>query len=216
MRIHLIIAVLAGVLASNASQAAIIWNETTNGPLSTSNLSPTNLNNLPLGTSTVSGSVSGPNVDVFRFTIPAGWRLDTIILAQYVPGDSLAFIAMDSGPSFPFNRQQLNNFPDETQFIGGTTFGTGNSAVGQDLLSSSFIGGRFIGRQPTPEQPNTLPDTPPTYNSLPSGEYTVYIQQLGSLTGYTLDFGVVPEPTSASLLVVAGLVAMRRRNRLLV
>jgi hypothetical protein len=209
MRLQLAIVVLVSIMTSSISQAALIWNEATNGPLSTNNLSPTNLGILPLGSSTVSGSVSGANVDVFRIAIPDGWRLDTIILAGYTPGDQLAFIAMDSGPTFPYTRQQLANFPDETAFIGGSTFGPANATVGvTDLLATTHIGGRFIGRQPTPEQSTATP-----YNSLPSGEYTVYIQQTGPLTGYTLDFGVVPEPTVASLLIVAGCIAVRRRIR---
>ncbi len=212
MRLNLASAVIIVSLLGVNSQAAIIWNEANNGPLSTNNLAPTDLQILALGTSTVSGNVTNStgNVDVFQFSVPAGTRLDTIILSQYSSGDPLAFIAMDSGPTFPFNRQQLRVGVDETQFIGGTTFGSGNAPLGTDLLSSSFIGGRFIGRQPTPEQTTAVP-----YNSLPSGQYTVYIQQQGGLTEYTLDFGVVavPEPTAASLLTAILLVATRRRNR---
>jgi hypothetical protein len=123
-------------------EAAVIWNESVNGPLSTSNLAPTDLGTLAIGASTVSGSVqnSAGNVDVFRFVVPSNTRLDTIILVSYVSSDDLAFIAMDSGPTFPFNRQQLNQNPDETLFIGGTTFGSANAPNGTDLRPAISAG----------------------------------------------------------------------------
>lgn len=212
MRLILASALIIVSLFEATSHAAIIWDEANVafGPLSTSSSSPTSFGTLPIGTSTVSGSVQGSpsNVDVFTFIVPSGARLESIILASYVSSDGLAFIAMDSGPTFPYVRSQLRVGVDETQFIGGTTFGFGNAPNGTDLLSSSFIGGRFIGLQPTPEQTIAAP-----YNSLPAGQYTVYIQQQGALTNYTLDLVVVPEPTVASLLTAILLVATRRRNR---
>ncbi len=212
MRNCFFLALLLVAISVSTSQAAIIWSETTNGPLSMLSSAPTNLGTLPLGTSTVSATVVGTpsDVDVFTFIVPTGARLDKIILAQYASSDDLAFIAMDSGPTFPYVRSQLRNGVDETQFIGGTTFGFGNAVVGTtDLLSSSLIGGRFIGLQPTPEQTTAL-----RYDSLPPGQYTVYVQQQGGLTNYALDLVVaVPEPSSAMLLALVGLIATRVRRR---
>ncbi len=117
---------------------------------------------------------------------------------------------MDSGPTFPYSRQQLRSGVDESLFIGGTTFGFGNAPIGTDLLSSTLIGGRFIGSQPTPEQTTAAP-----YDSLPAGSIPLYIQQQGGLTQYTLDFVVVaiPEPSAPMLLLVSGLVIGRTTFR---
>ncbi|MDZ4849310.1 MAG: hypothetical protein SGI77_08445 [Pirellulaceae bacterium] len=209
---------MASLLGPNLN-AAIVWNESTT-QLSRNNVSPTNLGTLLEGTSSILANVqnSAGNVDYFRFTIPVNFRLDTMIVSSYSGGDGLAFLSMDDAATFPFTRQQMNNnnpFPDETQFIGGTTFGPGNGSVGIDILTSSTtngIGGRFIGQQPLAGQ-----TTAARYDWLGPGTYSVYVQQTGPLTQYTLDLGViaaVPEPSAAMLSIVSvACLAMRRKSR---
>jgi len=101
MRSNLASVMLIVWLGENA-QAGIIWDETVNGQLSRNNLAPTDFGTLAVGTSTVSGTILQANVDVFKFNVPTGTRLDQIILVRYVSGDNLAFIAVRRQRDFHF------------------------------------------------------------------------------------------------------------------
>lgn len=74
---------------------------------------------------------------------------------------------------------------DTTQMIAQQHFGTAN--IGSAILGISSA------------------------NPLVAGTYTVRSQQLGATASYQLDLTVIPEPTTASLFLVA--VALRRRLR---
>ncbi len=205
-------------------QAAIIFNENLGTPLSRLNNAPTNLGNLAVGVSTVIGRVEAAvgvgDVDVFTITVPAGTQLTTMNMSQYT-GDRFAYILIDEGTSFPYNAAQLNGNVDQTLFIGGAPFGTfiGNVNATYDLLSLDGIvgiGNRSVGKQPLRDFPIIPPATSPEpYETLPANTYTIYIQQLTSVTTYTLNLTVaaIPEPTSMSMVGIGALAFLFRRQR---
>ncbi|MCS7468398.1 PEP-CTERM sorting domain-containing protein [Stieleria sp. ICT_E10.1] len=204
------------VVDSRPSNAAIVHDEAIHGELSNDNFAPTVLN-FTLGENTVIGDVANArdfpaNTDVFRFVVPDGAVWDSLILTDYRDSspnkDNAAFLAIDDSDTFPydsFGLDEINNanpaFPEDA-FIGGTVFGGGgptNPDVGRDLLprAANVVGAGYT--------------TP-----LPSGDYTIYIQQTDSSTGYSLTVNLVsaiPEPSSTGLLMLVGTaVAIRRRR----
>ncbi|QDV46202.1 hypothetical protein Enr13x_61110 [Stieleria neptunia] len=204
------------VVDSRPSNAAIVHDEAIHGELSNENQTPTVLN-FTIGENTVIGEVANArgfpaNTDVFSFVVPNGAVWDSLILTDYRDSspnqDNAAFLAIDDSDSFPygsFELDEINNanpaFPADA-FIGGTVFGGGgptNPDVGRDLLprAANVVGAGYT--------------TP-----LPSGDYTIYIQQTDALTGYSLTVNLVsaiPEPSSAGLLMLVGAaVAIRRRR----
>ncbi|PAY19544.1 hypothetical protein CKO51_10515 [Rhodopirellula sp. SM50] len=204
------------VSAANQSHAAIVHDEGIHGELSNDNLAPTVLN-FTIGENTVIGDVANArgflaNTDVFSFVVPNGAVWDSLILTDYRDNspnkDNAAFLAIDDSDSFPydsFGLDEINNanpaFPADA-FIGGTTFGGGgptNPDVGRDLLprAANVVGAGYT--------------TP-----LPSGNYTIYIQQTDAATGYTLTVNLVsaiPEPSSATVLMLVGAAVVMRRRR---
>ena len=93
-------AVLSLALAEGAA-AATIWNEATDGDLSSTNSAPTALA-VAVGTNSVAGSVTGGERDYFRITIPAGATLSEIRLAAY-GANNLGFFAIQSGTQITVN-----------------------------------------------------------------------------------------------------------------
>lgn len=181
--------------------AGVVYDEDSAGDLSDDHLAPSNLG-LFTDLNTIAGSTQFANsgeVDVFRFNIGAGQRLDSIILREYVSSDNVAFIAINDDVTFPYDTFGLdavaNGMAPANAFLGGSTFGPGNLNV--DIMQQmGFITGRgFSG-------------------PLGPGDYTIFIQQKGALTEYTFDFNVsaVPEP-SAHCLFAAAIPAMLRRRR---
>ncbi|WP_182867074.1 PEP-CTERM sorting domain-containing protein [Stieleria mannarensis] len=214
----LAVAVSCGLIVawSPSAHAAIVHNEAIHGELSNDNFSPSVLN-FTVGENTVIGEVTNArgfpaNTDVFTFSVPEGAFWDALILDDYRDSspnqDNAAFLAINDSDFFPygsFELDEINNanpaFPEDA-FIGGTVFGGGgptNPDVGRNLLprAANIVGAGFT--------------TP-----LPSGNYTIYIQQTDALTGYTLTANLVsavPEPSSAGWLMLVGTaIAIRRRR----
>jgi hypothetical protein len=190
------------------------------GEFSGDNTAPTPLGTFAVGTTTVAGSVSNAlgvvfptpvpvDVDVFTFSIADGELLTDITLSGFTSTDDFGFVAITAGGSFPFNAAELSQLADDgltdaggsiTDFLGGALFGTAGPGgeiipdVGADLAAASAGGSGF-----------SFP--------LGAGQYTVYVQQLGSaVLGYEFSFSVVPAPASAALLGLSGLIAGRRRR----
>ena len=189
--------------ASVPAYAQVNHDETVDGELSGDNLAPFDLGVFGVGLNNVAGTIvdargANPNVDVFTFDIAAGTQLDGIFLNQFDSTDNVAFLGIDDSNTFPFNTAELDNSPDQSQFIGGLLFGGSSSADNIiDPIGSGF-GAGFSG-------------------PLGAGEYTVYLQQLGGATvDYSLGFSVVstvPEPATGLLLApLFGMAAMRRRR----
>lgn len=201
----LLVLVIASFGLGRVASAAVVHDEAVNGLLSNDNMNPTVLN-FSIGENTVVGNVDeargSMNVDVFTFNVPVGAEWTSMTVDAYQSSDDVSFLAIDDTTTFPYDVFELDqvNFGGlpENAFIGGTTFGS--SDIGRNILgrAGNISGSRF---------------TPP----LPSGDYTVYVQQIGSSTDYSLTFSVisaVPEPSTASAILLAGsLIAMRRRRR---
>ena len=173
--------------------AAVVWNEANNGDLSNDGLNPTTIG-VSLGSNIVNGSTGSPGTgvdrDYFRFTIPVGAALTSItIQPNTTVSGSSSFIGLQAGP-------QLTVTPSGVgveNLIGFSHYG--NADVGVNLLpllAASFISG------------------------LPSGTYSLWLQETGGPVDYGIDFGVtaVPLPAAAWLLMpgLLGLWARARRR----
>lgn len=188
------------LLASSPAAAVVVWDESIDGDLSTDPANPTSIAfGGGGGNMTIIGTVqaSGDTWDYITFSVSGGQQLAALLLERYVdlpgggPGDR-GFHAINEG---------------STSFIpSGAT-------------SGSFLGGAHL--DPAPAGTDLLPvlaaapqagtgfSTP-----LGIGRYSYLVQQTDpELTGYTLTFQIVPEPTTG-LLLSAGLLALGwRRSR---
>lgn len=171
--------------------SAVVWDEANNGDLSNDGLNPTTVG-VSLGSNIVNGSTGNPGTgvdrDYFRFTIPVGAALTSItIQPNTTVSGSSSFIGLQAGP-------QLTVTPSGVgveNLIGFSHYG--NADVGVNLLpllAASFISG------------------------LPSGTYSLWLQETGGPVDYGIDFGVtaVPLPAAAWLLM-PGLLGLWTRAR---
>jgi hypothetical protein len=157
---------LIGVgLFSATAHAATVWDEAANGDLSNDGLAPTPLvagvgSNVILGATGNSGQ--GVDRDYFKFTVPAGAALTQIILLPNTSvSGSVSFIGMQPGP-------ELTVTPSGGGVERLLALGHyGNDQTGTDLLPAIKIG------SPGP---------------LPSGTYSVWIQDTGGPASYGFDF----------------------------
>jgi len=78
------------IVGVSSSHAALIWDESINGDLSNNELAPTDLPALNPGSNRLVGSIgtwwSSDPGDVFRFTVPSGYRLSEFVLESYDDG----------------------------------------------------------------------------------------------------------------------------------
>lgn len=195
------IVVLVEMMMATAS-AATVWNESVDGDLSTDPNAPTPVS-FNLGSNVISGSIIGPGDarDYIKFTIPAGLALAELRQLQYVTlpdggAGNRGFHAIIAGnTSFVPDANNIGNF------LGGNHVDP--LPVGTDMLpalAAATLGGTGF----------SMPLGP--------GTYTYHIQQTSPiLTGYSLDFGLVPEPPTAAIfatgLMVFGAAAWLRRRR---
>lgn len=213
--------VFAALLASifvckgTPAVAAIVYSEAVDGELSTENDSPTDLGIFTAGANTVTGQVTAigffPDLnfsaDIFRFQIAEGSTLNSITMESFSTGGGPGgmFMMLDDSGLFPFSIFDINDpffNGDISPVLGGTI--VGGSDVGQDILDNLQISGALGNGQ--------VFDVP-----LGAGEYSVYLQETGSFSNYSLAFNVtaVPEPTSLAVLgcVAAGLAYRRLRRK---
>ena len=152
-------------------------------PLSTDNFNPTPLGIARPGSNLVSGHVeealSVGDMDVFTFTVESGFQWSGLYVDAYAypngpTNDSLAFLGINTGTSFPYNADDFQNNPnvDYNAYLGGTVFGT-TDVGGLNILprAGSVTGSGFSG-------------------PLAAGTYTIYVQQTGPASSYTLDIEV--------------------------
>lgn len=111
--------------------------------------------------------------DYLWFSVPASQKLNRIELEDYQSSDGVAFIALERGTQV--TATETNPKP----LIGYTHFGTRVTGLGEgaDLLSK--LGGPF-----------------------PAGDYSVWVQQAGPLTGYRIRLST--EPTAEGSASVSG------------
>lgn len=184
-------------LASGAS-AATIWDEAGDGDLSTAPATPTSIV-LGQGSNLVIGSVTlaGDTRDYLTFTVGAGQALASLMLLDWQnvntggPGNT-GYNSINIG-----NTSQIPGAGNTGFFLGGSHVIAG--LVGTDLFAGLSNGGIIAGVGfPVPLGPGT---------------YSYVIQQTSPLqTGYTLDFVLIPEPTTAALLGL-GLACMAGSSR---
>lgn len=135
--------------------------------------------------------------DLVTFTVPAGQRLDSIIVDSYVNVDQLAqsFIGLQAGSPW------LDGF--------------GWDVSGQYLMGYVHLQSYMPG-----EKTNILVDIHNVTESfdlpLASGVYTMLLEDIDSFFTYKLDFNVsaVPEPSTALMGGIGfAMLAVRRRRR---
>ena len=183
-----------------AASGQVVFDEATDGDLSTDPLAPTGLD-LNVGSNIVSGTVTnqGDTRDFFTFEIGAGESLTGIFLLDYTDVDSggngdRGFIHIDEG-----NTSVVPSGGTAGEFLGGSHLDRGlipdeNFNVLERLAGAPQGGTGF-----------TAPLGP--------GTYTINVQQTGpELTAYALDLVVVPAPGSLAVLGLGGLAAVRRRR----
>lgn len=191
---------LAGLVAAAFAQSAAavtIWDEGTDGDLSTDPAAPTSVT-VAIGTNTVIGSTvgsdQGPDRDVFTFTVPDGSALTQLLLTSFVSDDDLAFLALQAGPVItdPGSADDLLGWLHPSAAF-----------VGTDILDDIGQGAGAIGFT----------------GPLGPGTYTLLMQQGDPQpVAYGFDLIIdpiaVPEPPMSALFVL-GLVALAvaRRRR---
>ena len=208
MPVSRILAILAALALPLGSAQALTWDETVNGDLSDSGVSPTLLGTLSSGSNLISGTMGalggGPTMDadIWNFTIAAGYYLTGINLVDYsAQSGSLtneSFMAIANGGTI--------NTSDPSLHLSNALWGYGQDGFGNtynDLLALLDAGPTFGGIG---------------FNGpLPSGNYTFWIQEGSDQISYGIEFVTapvpVPEPGSLLLLGVAGLWSLRRRRR---
>lgn len=180
--------------AGGIAQAATIWNESTDGDLSNDRLAPSQLG-FASGSNVVQGTVgddgTGIDRDYFSITVPTGTALTGLTFTPYtsVSGGS-SFIALEAGPQMTV-----------------TPTGVGIA----DLLGFAHYGTDAIGFDQLPVL------APGLGGVLPSGIYTLWVQETGGPATFGIDFTVTPVPLpGAAVLLVSGLFGLagvRRRDR---
>jgi hypothetical protein len=193
--------------------AAVIWNQTNNGPLSELPASPTSFT-LSAGTNSIiateggGSGESGTNQNWVNINIPTGLQLSNLVLASYTSTDAQGFIGVASGSAFAGGEGAVNT---ESSYLGYSHYGTGVSNNGQPTVN-------LVGDDLLPIMGNNVVDAPGSTGftpPLPSGSYTFLIQQLGATTNYQFDFDVtsVPEPGTIGLAVGGSVIGLLRRRR---
>lgn len=170
----------------------MVWDEPADGDLSSDGLAPTLLT-FAVGSNEIHGTTgnagAGVDRDYFSFTLASGMSLTALtLLSDTSVSGSVAFIAIQAGP-------QVTVAPSGAGSEALLAFSHyDNSMIGQDLLA-------FFGLA----------------QGLPSGTYSIWVQETGGPATYGLDFEVsaVPLPAAAWMLFsgLAGLVALRRTSR---
>jgi hypothetical protein len=192
----LLCVMIMGALATSAA-ATTLWDEAMNGDLSGNGLTPTSVVLGP-GTNSLLGSSVAGDLDYLSVKVLPGEEFLALTLSSYSSQDAMAFIAIQSGPTFT----AAPPLPPVSNLLGYTHFGPGAgffAGVGSDLFFPLATSAGAIGFSAP----------------LPSGDYTFWIQQTGAQTSYRFEFLATPEPT-AVVLFACGLVGMaavaRRRN----
>lgn len=206
MKRYFCLLTLSATLALPVSLAhAVNWDEGVDGQLSNNGAAPTQLFTLGTGSNLIEGTMGLGTADVWTFTIAAGYYLSGINLVSYSDngfgaplGGISSFMAIDDANTIDmsdFPSQLSNGLWNEQSPDGGATTFT-------DLLAILQAGPAFGGG-------------PGFSGQLGAGDYTFGVQDDTHTISYCIDFIVtpVPEPGSALLLGLAGLLVLRRRRR---
>ncbi len=175
-------------LSLSSLQAAVVWNESIDGELSSSPSVPTSID-LITGDNTIIGSIAGPVVadisgyDEAVFTIPENNQVFSITLESYGPNAT--------------NTSLLNLYQ-------------GPIGEGGTLLASAPLDVANLGKDVLAADVALVPLAQP----LEAGQqYTLEIREGGATQDYELTVHVVPEPSSVALVAMGVLALASRRRR---
>ncbi len=177
---------VAFVCCANNARGGMLYDEAIHGDLSGDRFSPSVLE-FGLNENILRGSV-GPAAedDVFTFTLPPETYLASVVLLEYSSPANTSFLGV----------QHSDVYGSSFNHWGYVSFGQDH--LGNDLLSS-MAESRGLFEAP-----------------LGPGTYTWWIDEYTQLETYALRFDIVPEPSTAFMLLSAlGLLlgpALRRRS----
>ena len=181
---------------TSTCRAGIVYSEITNGTLSHTQATPTNLGSVGLGDNTVTATIGGSNTqDWITINVPGGLNLTSIVLVAYSSTDAQGFTGFQSGSTFAGSAFTAGSYEGYAHFGTGATNGSlpATNLVGTDLMPIMANPADAAGSQGF---------TPP----LGPGNYSFLIQQLGASTNYEFDYvasaTAVPEPSPLLLLGV--------------
>jgi hypothetical protein len=165
-----------GVFGATTAHAATVWDEAQNGDLSGNGLAPTTLTVAP-GSNVVNGTTGdhgqGVDRDYFKFTVPTG---STVTAIKLLPNTSVSggvsFIGIQPGP-------QLTVTPSG----GGASVLIAQGHYGNDQINTDLLPQIRLASTPIP---------------LPSGTYSVWVQDTGGPADYGLDFVLSSPPIAAA------------------
>ncbi len=187
-------------IAGRQALAVVAYDEESAGDLSGDYTTPTTINLLP-GSNLLSAATGsrddGLDLEYVRVNVPGGHQLSELTLLAYSGDDSTAFVGLQSGPAFTFHADDV--FSHIGDLLGWSHIGPGGGKpVGSNLLPALGANGQTF--------------VPP----LGGPTYTFWIQQMGSVIDYQLDFVVTPVPEPASCLLMASVLPIalaRSRSR---
>lgn len=196
------VALLAWCAATDVAHAAT-YDEAILGDLSGTAAAPTPWTleagaNPLIGTAGTNALAGTADFDLVAIEIPTGHQLDSITLVSYVNPDvfAMSFIGLQAGSPW------LDGF--------------GFDIVGYSLMGWTHIQTPMAGVDLLPHIQSHA--NPPEFTlPLPSGVYTMLLEDVDTTISYSLLYNVsaVPEPGSIALLATAfmGTAALRRRRR---
>lgn len=188
---------------SHTGLATLIYDEDISGDLSGDPLNPTDIQITGgVGTSyQISGTMGGPDVrDYFKITWPLAYALSNLSLVEYTDDSSggdgnTGYIHIDNGEQ---------------------------SVIPSVATAGDVLGGSHLDRSAAPDANfnllnylSTAPQAGSGFSTplLPS-YYTFNVQQTGpQVTHYTLSFTLIPEPGSATLVLLGGCLLIRRMRQ---
>ncbi|MDB5298757.1 MAG: hypothetical protein JWO87_420 [Phycisphaerales bacterium] len=190
-------------LPAATSRAVVVWDSSSNGPLSASGSAPTPFT-LFAGTNSIISTVGGSNHQNWVvMTVPSGFELDRLVLANFQSTDRQGFTGVQRGTSF------VGSIDNPASYLGYTHFGTG--ATNGSLPATNLVGTDVLPLMGDNGFNGTAPGSQGFTPPLPSGSYVFLIQQGGATTTYQYDFDVtrIPEPGGLPLLGAAGALLFR-------
>jgi IPTL-CTERM motif len=175
MRNITVAALAALAIGTFPMQAGAFWDEALNGDLSNDGLSPTTVSVITGSTpviGTTGNSGSGVDRDYFKIDVPPGATLTAIMLrAETNVSGGSSFIGIQPGPQMTVTPSGVG--ADSLVVRGHYD----NGLIGSDLLALLQVG---------------------TPGPLPSGTYSVWVQETGGPATYGLDFVISGSSVSSA------------------